>query len=82
MSNKVKWRDPLPEELNTPEFNKEITVLNRHTGKVMEEGCKHKNTTEKKTVYKVIGIEEIYISCNDCEKTLFAGWKPLEEKIE
>ena len=61
---------------------KNTTILNSEIGKLIET-CKHENTTEKLEIYKHIyptGVEERYVFCNDCNKTIFAGWRPLYSK--
>lgn len=39
--------------------------------------CKHKNKREVITKFLKLGHEELFVFCDDCNRTLFAGWRPL-----
>ena len=44
--------------------------------------CKHENTTEKIFKYQLSGIEERFVRCDDCDYTVFAGWRLCDSKEE
>jgi len=72
----------------------ELTVLDKTTGKLFKEespletekaygnACEHKNTTKKVFKYELSKIEETFVRCNDCDFTVFAGWRPYESEEE
>jgi len=72
----------------------ELTILDKITGKLFKEdqpletgkpfgdSCKHKNVTEKEFDYPFSKIKETFVRCNDCDYTVFAGWKPYDQDEE
>ena len=52
------------------------------TGKPFGCACEHKNTTEKIFKYPLSGIEETFVRCDDCDFTVFAGWRPYDPDKE
>jgi hypothetical protein len=42
--------------------------------------CESDNIVEKETEH--LFWRELYVYCDDCERTLFYGWKPEEEECD